>query len=245
MAVAINADAYAFPRQNIFFTGVVPSLDGQCVSLVKWFMEEMSSVPNPQAARGDARYVGKTLVAQGHAREVPYAERQRGDIICYEYGIYGHIAVQLSDGRVFEQNVNMSGVASKIVDGARVYASRIGSENETWRNNQHVYRLNSYSEGGDDMINNTEEANLFYRGVLLREAENESVLKPNVGKPWHIVMRATLDSQERKNLIASIAKAREDAAKVPGLEKRIKELEAQVGAQFTPYGGKPLYTKND
>lgn len=147
MAVAANADLYAEPRQNIFFSGVVPSLDGQCVSLVKWFMQEMTGVPNPQAARGDARYVGKTLVAQGHAIEVPYGERRRGDIICYEYGAYGHIAVQLSGGRVFEQNVNLGGVQSKIVDGARVYASRIGSENEAFRQKAHVYRIKTYKEG--------------------------------------------------------------------------------------------------
>lgn len=143
-----NADVYAVKRQNIFFSGVVPSLDGQCVSLVKWFMQEMSDVPNPQAARGHARSVGKTLVAQGHAVEVTYGQRKRGDVICYEFGEYGHTAIQLSGGRVFEQNVNWPGVASKIVAGARVYASRIGSESEPWRQSVHIYRLKTYFEGG-------------------------------------------------------------------------------------------------
>lgn len=147
MAVAINADEYANPRQNIFFSGVTPDLDGQCVSLVKWFLQEMTSVPNPQAARGDARYVGKALVAQGHAVEVPFADRRRGDIVTYEYGVYGHIGVILSGNRTFEENVNWPGVASKIVDGARVYASRIGSIGETWRHDMHIYRIKSYNEG--------------------------------------------------------------------------------------------------
>lgn len=149
MSVAINADEYAESRQNIFFTGVIPELDGQCVSLVKWFLQEMTGVPNPQAARGDARYVGKTLVAQGHAVEVPYTDRRRGDVICYEFGVYGHISVQLSGGRVFEQNVNWSGVSSKIVAGNTVYASRIGNETEVWRANKnpHIYRINTYEEG--------------------------------------------------------------------------------------------------
>lgn len=145
--VAANADLYAATRQNIFFKGVIPSLDGQCVSLAKWFMQEMSSVPNPQAARGDARYVGKKLVAEGHATEVSYANRKRGDIITYEYGIYGHIGVVLSGNRTFEENVNWPGVASKIVDGTRVYASRIGSLAEAWRHDQHIYRLKTYKEG--------------------------------------------------------------------------------------------------
>lgn len=141
-----NADIYAAQRINFIFPGVVPSLDGQCVSLVKWFMQEMSDVPNPQAARGDARYVGKTLVNQGHAVEVPYSDRRRGDLICYEYGQYGHIGVVLSGDRTFEENVNWPGVSSKIVDGARVYASRIGNLNEAWRHDQHIYRLKTYKE---------------------------------------------------------------------------------------------------
>lgn len=149
--VATNADTYAEPRQNIFFKTIYPSLEGQCVTLTKCFMEEMTGVPNPHAARGDAKLVGQTLVRQGHAVEVPYSQRKRGDLICYEYGEYGHIAVQLSGGRVFEQNVNLGGVQSKIVDGERVYASRIGSENEAWRvgKNAHVYRILSYNEGND------------------------------------------------------------------------------------------------
>lgn len=145
--IADNADEYAGQRLNIFFPGVIPELDGQCVSLAKWFMQDMSDVPNPQAARGDARYVGKTLVNQGHAFEVPYDKRIRGDLVCYEYGQYGHIGVILSDNRTFEENVNWPGVSSKIVDGARVYASRIGSMSEAWRHDAHIYRLKTYKEG--------------------------------------------------------------------------------------------------
>ncbi len=161
MAVAIDADAYAAARLNIFFPGVDPTLDGQCVSLAKWFLQEMTGVPNPQAARGDARYVGHTLVNQGHAIEVPYSDRREGDLITYEYGVYGHIGVVLSGDRTFEENVNWSGVASKIVDGSRVYASRIGSLNETWRHDQHIYRIKTYQ--GGDMIG-PESTNLLRIG---------------------------------------------------------------------------------
>lgn len=153
MAVAANADDYTVGRVGIFFpannqTPLDGNLTGQCVTLLKWFFAEMCAIPSPFSARGDARYVGKTLVAQGLAVEVPYSERRRGDVICYEYGQYGHIALQLSGGRVFEENVNIGGVARKLVDGAYVYASRIGNENESWRNSQHVYRVKSYVEGG-------------------------------------------------------------------------------------------------
>lgn len=153
MAVAANADDYTNGRVGYFFTAnnETPddgNLTGQCVTLVKWFLAQMTSVPSPFAARGDARYVGKRLVAQGHAVEVPYSERRRGDIITYEYGTYGHIGVVLSGDRTFEENVGWAGVAAKTVDGATVYASRIGSLGEAWRHDQHIYRINSYSEQG-------------------------------------------------------------------------------------------------
>lgn len=151
-----TADDYAGPRQNIWFTAnnATPAdgnLTGQCVTLVKWFFNDMiPGFPNPFAARGNARDMGHNLVAQGLATEVPFNERRRGDVICYEYGTYGHTGIQLSGGRVFESNVNWPGVATKLDStGDRVYASRIGSEAEAWRvgKNAHVYRLKGYNEG--------------------------------------------------------------------------------------------------
>lgn len=154
MSVAANADDYTNGRVGIFFpaNGETPEdgdLTGQCVTLLKWFFAEMcNGFPSPFAARGDARYVGKRLVAQGLAVEVPYDQRKRGDVVCYEYGTYGHIALQLSGGRVFEENVGIGAARRVLSDGTVVYASRIGDENETWRHDQHVYRLKSYIEGG-------------------------------------------------------------------------------------------------
>ncbi len=263
--VAINADVYAATRQNIFFPGVVPSLDGQCVSLVKWFMAEMSSVPNPQAARGDARYVGKTLVAQGHAVEVPYSQRRRGDIICYEYGTYGHIAVQLSGGRVFEQNVNMGGVQSKIVDGARVYASRIGSEAEAWRHDAHVYRLKSYNEKGDNVstIATKDMVDSLAHAYLDDSLATNPGLSYYVGQPVENVITAFNGSEQRakylKHLegvlwIANVRGERLDkiAALVGAkngddyetIKNKINELKANPGdgSTYVPVG-EPVFTK--
>lgn len=183
MAVANNADDYAASRQNIFFpahnqTPADGNLTGQCVTLNKWFLAEMTTVPNPFSARGDARYVGRTLVNQGHAIEVPYNQRRRGDFICYEYGTYGHIALQLSGGRVFEQNVNMGGVARRFVDGAYVYASRIASENEAWRadKNPHVYRIKSYVEPGGNMAGIPNSTNWFWRmNKLMDQVRNRGI----------------------------------------------------------------------
>jgi len=215
MAVANNADDYAVARQNIFFSGVVPELDGQCVSLVKWFLQEMTSVPDPQAARGDARYVGHTLVNQGHAVEVPYADRRQGDVICLEYGVYGHIYVQLSGNRVFEENVSWPGVASKIVNGARVYASRIGSDSEAWRHDFHCYRIKSYNGGtmssqtpADETTIKLEYNNGLFRDALPNEVQGllgqtvEAVQRTIGGAPEHsdLLGKNALGVQARKLL---------------------------------------------
>lgn len=159
-----NAEVYASKRLNIFFpahnqTPVDGNLTGQCVTLNKWFLAEMTDVPAPFSARGDARYVGQTLVNQGHAVKVPYADRRRGDFAVFEYGQWGHIGVLLDADRIFEQNVNVAGVKRRWVDGAYVYSSRVGRLSESWRPVQAtIYRIKSYNEkGADDMIAPTEQ----------------------------------------------------------------------------------------
>ena len=184
--IADNAEAYASTRIGIFFpahnqTPADGNLTGQCVTLNKWFLAEMTNVPNPFMARGDARYVGQTLVVQGHAVKVPYAERRRGDFAVFEYGQYGHIGVLLDQDRIFEENVNVGGVARRLVDGAYVYASRIGRLSESWRAVQAtIYRINTYSEqGGDEMIPDQDnyywrwgkKNAFFFRGRELSRAE--------------------------------------------------------------------------
>lgn len=156
--VSANADDYAAARVGIFFpahnqTPADGNLTGQCVTLNKWFLAEMTDVPNAFSARGDARYVGDTLVKQGYAVEVPYANRKRGDFVVYKYGTYGHIGVLLSGDRIFEENVNAGGAKRRLVDGAYVYAARIGSLGESWRPvRPNIYRIKSYSERGSGQM---------------------------------------------------------------------------------------------
>lgn len=224
--VALNADLYATPRQNTWFKTTYPSLEGQCVTLVKNFMQDMSSVPNPHSARGDGNDVGNTLVAQGHAVEVPFSERKRGDLICYEYGTYGHIAVQLSGGRVFESNVNMGGVASKIVDGARVYASRIGSENESWRvgKNPHVYRLKTYKEG-QDMVIDRNGALWLARHLRFDHTPTDEQINAFVGRDLVVALTDAYDDkyvQDNRHAVRSYPSV---VAENAALKKQIAELE--------------------
>jgi hypothetical protein len=193
--VAANADDYAATRTGIFFpannqTPEDGNLTGQCVTLVKWFMAEMADVPNPFAARGDARYVGQNLVAQGLADEVPYSQRKRGDIICLEYGTYGHIYVQLSDNRVFEENANIGGVARKVLsDGTVVYASRVGSDGDAFRinGNPHAYRLKSYKEKGGTIPMTDENFVTAFFIDLFGTAPTKEQLKTYVGRPFNEV----------------------------------------------------------
>jgi signal peptidase I len=239
MSVAVNADVYAQERVGLMFpaNGETPNdgdLTGQCVTLLKWFFAEMcANFPSPFSARGDARYVGKRLVAQGLAEEIPYDQRRRGDVICYEYGTYGHIALQLSGGRVFEENVNIGGVARRVLsDGTVVYASRIGSENETWRHDQHVYRLKSYKEEGEEpMFNEGDRVNLniyfygedkghfkgavgldwktaMYQGVFETE-DSKMFLKMNEGDRGNV--NAYIFGQDLKRFKASVGKGWKDA----------------------------------
>lgn len=205
--IAVDADAYAATRVGIFFpahnqTPADGNLTGQCVTLIKWFLAEMTNVPAPFSARGDARYVGDTLVRQGHAVEVPYEQRRRGDIAVYKYGTYGHINLILSNDRVLEQNVNAGGAARKFVDGAYVYASRIGSLGESWRPvRPNIYRVNSYVEkgAGEMIIQNAD--NWFGRCAkthwLIRGKElSRDTFNAFVGKDFLTFVEACSDDPE-------------------------------------------------
>ena len=210
--VAANADAYANARVGIFFpahnsTPADGNLTGQCVTLLKWVFAEMMDVPNPFSARGDARYVGQTLVKQGLAVEVPYDQRRAGDVICFEYGQYGHIAWLLENDRLFEENANVGGVARRLITEGKeswyVYASRIGSLNESWRanSNPHVYRILSYNNGGTDMaIPNADNYYNRYRKAMQyirgRDMSRDEFNKNFVGNTDLRMLEAMLDSPE-------------------------------------------------
>jgi hypothetical protein len=220
--VALNADKYAEDRLNKFFKGVVPDLDGQCVSLTKWFMQDMSEVPNPQAPRGHARYIGKRLVVERHAVEVPYANRRRGDLVCYEYGQYGHIGVVLSGDRTFEQNVKWPGVPSKIVNGQTVYASRVGSLLESWRHDMHIYRLKTYSEGVPTMKTTSSEATYLERIIQMDHTPSAASIKNATGKELLAYLK---DRYNDGDFLANKSIVKN---KYPEALERIKQLEEQL-----------------
>lgn len=227
--VAANADAYASTRVGIFFpannqTPDDGNLTGQCVTLLKWVFAEMMDIPSPFRARGDARFVGKQLVKEGLAVEVPYDQRQPGDVICFEYGLYGHIAWLLENDQLFEQNANVGNVASRTIregkDSWLVYASRIGSLNESWRHDAHVYRIIGYSNGDDEMVKTDDEAAELFRGVLKREPQGAEI-GDMLGRYWKeriIYLRTSPPGQLIQAMVDGF----------PQLSKQANDLNTQV-----------------
>lgn len=238
-----DADAYAVKRLNMFFpahnqTPADGNLTGQCVTLVKWFMAEMASVPSPFAARGDARYVGDTLVNQGHAVAIPAGQQRRGDIVVYKYGQYGHIGVLLSGNRLYQENANTGGAARRVLyDGTVVYASTIvplypslGGAAPSF------YRLKTYTEQGSDepMISNVD--NEFGRWsklyIQIRNTETpptrQQFIDAAVGRSWLTAMEILSDNPSADEAIENRKVGRQ--ARADNWPGQIYALQDQVKA---------------
>lgn len=223
MATNPNADDYAAKRLGIFFpgssNGTMDDVDltGQCVSLVKWFGAEMCDLPNPGAARGNAKDFGNTLVNQGLAYEVAANQRAQGDLVVWQQdgGGYGHVGVLLSGDRVFEQNVALPGSSMRVVAGNRVYSSRIDPLYASWRKGApRFYRMKNYvgnkPQVSDDQIRQA------YRNILEREADGGGLshYRMQASRGWTIeqIRSDLMNSNERKQLEANKAQAARAAA---------------------------------
>ena len=223
MAANRNADEYAAKRLGMFFPGSSNGtmddgdLTGQCVSLVKWFGAEMCQLPNPGAARGNAKDFGNTLVNQGLAYEVAPNQRQQGDLVVWplDGGGYGHIGVLLSGDRVFEQNVALPGSSARVVAGNTVYSSRIDPFHANWRRGGvRVYRMRNYV--GNLPSVSDEQIKQVYREVLEREADEGGIkhYRQQASNGWSIdqIRSDLMNSNERKQLEANKAQAAQAAA---------------------------------
>lgn len=261
MKLAINADEYAKTRVDIFFpadsgppaNGNDGDLTGQCVTLDKWFFNDMTDIPNPFAARGHARYLGDNLVAQGLADPVPAGQQKRGDVVCYIYGEYGHTGILLSGNRLFQQNANASGARRKVLsDGTVVYSSTIVPLYPALGGvAPKFYRLKSYSEEGimsDEQIKQT--------ALYLRLAAGDSLEKANANNANDLKqIKANIDYLPalakqiyQGNEVFRWKASHYDEQVKANYDKGFQEGEAQAGdALYTPVaevGGKPtLYTK--
>lgn len=251
MAINLNADDYANARLNIFFpassnnTLADGDLTGQCVSLVKWFLQEMTSVPGAPNARGHAKDYGPTLVAQGHAREVSAAERRRGDLVAWpqDGGGYGHIGVLLSGDRVFEENVGLAGTASRVIYSGReswtVYASRIDPLYTSWRRGApKFYRINTYFEEEPEVKIGTEDNwrwrfNRFHHQIVGNWDMGDDTWNSIKGKDAWDVLEQWSDHPNADQLIndqvlGQEAREKNWAGKITDLEKQLAEKPKEV-----------------
>lgn len=223
MATNPNADDYAAKRLGIFFPGSSNGtmddgdLTGQCVSLVKWFGAEMCDLPNPGAARGNAKDFGNTLVNQGLAYEVAANQRAQGDIVVWQQdgGGYGHIGVLLSGDRVFEQNVALPGSSTRVIAGNTVYSSRIDPLYANWRRGGvRVYRMRNYV--GNRPSVSDDQIKQAYRDILEREADEGGInhYRQQAAGGWSIdqIRSDLMNSNERRALEANKAQAAQAAA---------------------------------
>ena len=250
MATNPNADDYAAKRLGIFFPGNSNGtmndgdLTGQCVSLAKWFGAEMCELPNPGAARGNAKDFGNTLVNQGLAYEVAADQRAQGDIVVWplDGGGYGHIGVLLSGDRVFEQNVALPGSSTRVIAGNTVYSSRIDPLYVNWRRGApRFYRMRNYV--GNRPSVSDDQIRQVYREVLEREADEGGInhYHQQAAGGWTIdqIRSDLMNSNERKQLEANKAQAAQSAAaqKDAELTSAIKQAYRDILERDADEGG--------
>lgn len=103
-----SIDKFVSDKTGYFVANPDGSYKGQCVSLIQVYLEECLGVP--YKPRGNAKDWAYSLVNEGLAYEVEYA--QKGDVLVYNEfygGGYGHITLYLGDGIAFDQNNLMNG----------------------------------------------------------------------------------------------------------------------------------------
>ena len=79
------------------------SYKGECVSLVQQYLSKVHNIPFK--ARGNAKDWANITI-EGFNRYAPDNTLKPGDIVVYDWGQYGHIAIITVDGKSLEQNKN-------------------------------------------------------------------------------------------------------------------------------------------
>ena len=75
-------------------------LKGQCVSLIQCYVKEC--LGQPAKARGNAKDWDETYVAEGLGKKV--SKGQYGDILVFNTGAYGHIAIYIDEKTMYDQS---------------------------------------------------------------------------------------------------------------------------------------------
>ena len=82
------------------------SYKGECVSLVQQYLDKVHGIPFK--ARGNAKDWAN-IVIEGFNKYAPDNTLKPGDIVVYDWGKYGHMAIITADGKSLEQNKNGNG----------------------------------------------------------------------------------------------------------------------------------------
>lgn len=118
---------------------------------------------------------------------------QKGDIVIWNWGTYGHIAVVLGANStsmtVFEQNSPVGSV-SHITNG-KSYGGCVG-----WLRPKNM--VTTQPQGGSEVANR-DQVNNLYKGILLRDGD-QGGLDAYTGKDANYIVSSMLGSQERRSL---------------------------------------------
>lgn len=79
------------------------SYKGECVSLIQQYLSKVFNIPFK--ARGNAKDWANITI-EGFNRYAPDNTPKPGDILVYDWGQYGHLAIVTADGKSLEQNKN-------------------------------------------------------------------------------------------------------------------------------------------
>lgn len=79
------------------------SYKGECVSLVQQYLSKVHGIPFK--ARGNAKDWAN-IVIEGFNKYAPDNTLKPSDIVVYDWGKYGHMAIITADGKSLEQNKN-------------------------------------------------------------------------------------------------------------------------------------------
>lgn len=206
------------------------NLTGQCVTLEKWVFATFTDIPNPFAARGDARYLGINLVKQGLAVLVPAGQQMPGDTVCYEYGTYGHTGTLLAGNRLFQQNANITGAKRRVLsDGTVVYSATIVPLYSSLGGvAPKFYRLNSFKEN-TAMIVTPANLKYLYLGIYAENVPDSKLATDSlVGKDYAESTQLMLDYANKNGYAYWQVKPKLEA-QIQTLQARVAELEAGGG----------------
>ena len=99
----LEFEKWALAQKSVGNPTAEGSYNGQCVSLVQQYLSKVHGIPFK--ARGNAKEWANIEI-EGFTKLTGNVVLYAGDILVYNYGRYGHIALITVDGKMLEQNKN-------------------------------------------------------------------------------------------------------------------------------------------